>query len=225
MVEWRRKQRIRTDAAIVLSSAVWLLVVGGLASRVTSTKLRQAGGSQRRRRWRRRPAPPPRRRPVARLPHRDAAAATAAAIPGRGAGRRPSHRFHGRHRRLGDRAARERGRPARHPSRGRATTPSKTQTANGVGKAAPVHARPGRDQRHHRARRRGLVMPDEALSDQPARHVVPVAGEMDPRPAAGWCWSSKSASCSVRSISAGFRLLLRHSMPGDLDVSQAQSRR
>ena len=61
----------------------------------------------------------------------------------------------------------------------RATTPSRSQTANGVGKAARVQL--------NRVEVGGItvrdveafVMPDEALVGEPARHVLPVAGEVD----------------------------------------------
>ena len=103
-------------------------------------------------------------------------------FPGRCAGRRPQHRLRGRHRRLEDGAPRKLGGASSASSRGRRNTPAAAQTANGVGKYAPV--------RLNRVEVNGItvydveaaVMPDSALSDEPARHDLPVAGEVHPRP-------------------------------------------
>ena len=77
----------------------------------------------------------------------------------------------------------------------------RTQTANGVGKAAPVMLESRRDQRHHRPRRPGDGGARRRPQHQSARHDVPVAGEMDPRP-----WPSGAGTIRLRwAIAPGHR--------------------
>ena len=116
-------------------------------------------------------------------------------LPGRCAGRRPPHRLPGRHRRV-DVALRESdaARLGIHPSRARLHRPDRRpRTASA--RRAPV--------RLDRVEVDGITVRDVAgagacptrrSAGQPARHVVPVAGEVDATTAAGWCWNSRRSA-------------------------------
>ena len=130
------------------------------------------------------------------LPHRDAGQRPARPFPGRGAGRRPAHRLHGRHRRVSvvlreSAAARLGIHPAARDYTGR------TQTANGVGKARRCGSTASRSAASRSATSSRRCCPTSALSDEPARHDVPVAGEVVATTTAGWCWNSKSLHSSA----------------------------
>ena len=111
-------------------------------------------------------------------------------------------------------ALRETRPPSSASIRRRATTPSRCRPPTASARP-PGAARPRRDQRHHRPRCRSGGGARRGAVDKPARHDLPVAGEMDPRPRPAGAGTVVRSLRVDGAVSVTGALRYAPAMPGD----------